>query len=257
MAGRRGPIAARCAGTSSDAPGAAATCAAPTRRSGGGLRGVVVGGAKAQPEVGGATPRVGATTTGCRAAARSAQLRLGGLGPLRDSGRVGPPRGLPRGNVTFLFCDVEGSTALARAAPDAWPEVLNAYLTVLRGAVREHGGVEISTAGDGLLAAFAGAPEAVAAAADAQRALAKGPWAAGISLRARMGLHTGEPLLTNEGYVGLDLHRGARVMGAGHGGQVLLTRAVRQSVGDRLPRGVAVRDLGERRLKDFPEPEPL
>jgi predicted ATPase/class 3 adenylate cyclase len=154
-----------------------------------------------------------------------------------------------------MFSDIEGSTALARALGDGWPEVLVAHRAILRSAVGAHGGIELGTEGDGLVAAFPRASDAVAAAAGAQRALAGHRWPAGVRVLVRMGLHTGEPALTAEGYEGLDMHRGARVMAAGHGGQVLLTSAVRATVGERLPEGVTVEDLGEYALRDFPRPE--
>jgi predicted ATPase/class 3 adenylate cyclase len=154
-----------------------------------------------------------------------------------------------------MFCDIEGSTALARRLGDEWPEVLAAHRAVLRNAVGAHGGVELGTEGDGLVAVFSRASDAVASAVGAQRALAAHRWPAGVRVLVRMGLHTGEPALTAEGYEGLDMHRGARVMAAGHGGQVLLTSAVRATVGERLPAGVAVDDLGEYALRDFPQPE--
>jgi predicted ATPase/class 3 adenylate cyclase len=170
---------------------------------------------------------------------------------------VGSPRELPAGTVTLLFSDIERSTALARTLGDAWPEVLGAHRAILRGAVEAHGGIELATEGDGLIAAFPRAGEAIAAAADGQRALAAHPWPVGAPVLVRMGLHTGEPVLTAEGYEGLDMHRGARVMAAGHGGQVLLTGVVRETVGERLPGGVAVMDLGVHALRDFPRRERL
>jgi predicted ATPase/class 3 adenylate cyclase len=154
-----------------------------------------------------------------------------------------------------MFCDIEGSTALARRLGDGWPEVLAAHRATLRNAVGAHGGIELGTEGDGLVAVFPRARDAVAAAARAQRALAAHRWPVGARVLVRMGLHTGEPALTPEGYEGLDMHRCARVMAAGHGGQVLLTGAVRETMGERLPAGVAVEDLGEYTLRDFPHPE--
>jgi predicted ATPase/class 3 adenylate cyclase len=175
----------------------------------------------------------------------------------RDSGPVAAPPNLPTGTVTLLFSDIEGSTALARHLGARWPSVLDAHYALLRRAVTAHGGVEAGTAGDGLLAAFDSARDAVAAAADAQRAFAAYPWPHRAPVRVRIGLHTGEPVLSPEGYAGLDAHRGARVMAAGHGGQVLLTAAVVTTLGGELPPGVRVRDLGEHGLKDFPHPERL
>jgi class 3 adenylate cyclase len=164
---------------------------------------------------------------------------------------------LPVGTVTLLLSDIEGSTALARRLGTRWPGVLDAHYALLRGAVEAHGGVEASTSGDGLLAAFSRARDAVEAAADAQRALASHAWPAGAMVRVRMGLHTGAPELSPQGYAGLEVHRAARVMAAGHGGQVLLTPAVVATLGAELPPGLGVRDLGEHLLKDFPRRERL
>jgi class 3 adenylate cyclase/DNA-binding CsgD family transcriptional regulator/tetratricopeptide (TPR) repeat protein len=168
-----------------------------------------------------------------------------------------PPALLPVGTVTLLFCDVEGSTALARRLGDDWLGVLAVHRDLLRGAVASHGGIELGTDGDGTRAVFVRARGAVAAAAEAQRALAEHGWPPGGRLRVRMGLHTGEPELTAEGYEGLDMHRAARVMAAGHGGQVLLSGSVRETLGERLPAGVAVRELGLYVLADLPRPEHL
>src|SRR5207248_2366181 len=109
--------------------------------------------------------------------------------------------------------------------------------------------------GDSFIVVFAGARDAVAAAVAAQRALAAHPWPAGAAVRVRMGLHTGEPARTATGYVGLDMHRAARIMAAGHGGQILLSQATAALARDLLPEGVSLQDLGEHRLKDLPHPE--
>src|SRR5262245_22658377 len=126
---------------------------------------------------------------------------------------------LPTGTVTLLFSDIEGSTSLLRKLGDAYAEALAEHRAVFRTAFEEQGGVEVDTQGDAFLAAFARASDAVAAAAEIQSRLAHG------QIRVRMGVHTGEPEITNEGYVGLDVHRGARVCAAGHGGQVQIGRA--------------------------------
>ena len=120
---------------------------------------------------------------------------------------------------------------------------------MLRKAFADHGGAEVDTQGDAFFIAFARARDAVAAAADAQRALASGP------IRVRMGIHTGEPLRTDEGYVGMDIHRGARIAAAGHGGQVLVSQTARELIQDDLPEEFALRDLGEHRLKDLSRPQ--
>ena len=136
---------------------------------------------------------------------------------------------LPTGTVTFLFTDIEGSTRLLEELGDAYAEALAGHREVLRKAFADHGGAEVDTQGDAFFIAFTRARDAVAAAADAQRALAPGP------IRVRMGIHTGEPLRTDEGYVGMDIHRGARIAAAGHGGQVLVSQAARELIQDDLP----------------------
>jgi predicted ATPase/class 3 adenylate cyclase len=160
-------------------------------------------------------------------------------------------RDLPSGTVTFLFTDIEGSTKLLSELGDAYAEALAGHRQVLRKAFAEHGGAEVDTQGDAFLVAFARAKDAVAAAADAQRALAEG------SIRVRMGVHTGEPIRTDEGYAGMDVHRGARIAAAGHGGQVLVSQTARDLVEQDLPDELALRDLGEHRLKDLTRPQRL
>jgi predicted ATPase/class 3 adenylate cyclase len=147
---------------------------------------------------------------------------------------------LPRGTVTFLFTDVESSTQLLREHRDAYPHLLAEHRRILREAVARHGGVEVGTQGDGFFVAFARASDGVAAAEDAQLALAEGP------MRVRMGLHTGEPVVTGDDYTGLDVHRAARIAAAGHGGQILMSQSTRDLAGRS-----DIRDLGEHRLKDL------
>ena len=149
----------------------------------------------------------------------------------------------PTGVVTLLFTDVEGSTRLLHELGDDYGEALHEHRRRLRAAFAEHEGVEVDTQGDAFFVAFARASNAVAAAADCQRALAGGP------IRVRMGLHTGEPRLTEEGYIGLDVHKGARIAAVGHGGQVLLSEPTKALV------DAEVRDLGAHRLKDLSAPE--
>ncbi|MBP1705132.1 MAG: hypothetical protein H6Q36_871, partial [Chloroflexi bacterium] len=150
---------------------------------------------------------------------------------------------LPAGEVTLLFTDIEGSTRLLRELGPAYADVLAGHRRLIRGAVDAHGGVEVDTQGDAFFFAFARASDAVRAAVDAQRALAGGP------ARVRMGIHTGEPQATPDGYVGVDVHRAARIAAAGHGGQVLLSGATRGLVDARA------RDLGPHRLRDLSTPE--
>src|SRR5438270_11786292 len=128
---------------------------------------------------------------------------------------------------------MEGSTRLLQELRDGYAEALAEHRRVLREAFARHGGVEVDTQGDAFFVAFARAKDALAAAAEGQKALGGGP------VRVRMGLHTGEPLVTEEGYVGIDVHRAARVMAAAHGGQVLVSQATHELIAD-----FPVRDLG-------------
>jgi predicted ATPase/class 3 adenylate cyclase len=164
---------------------------------------------------------------------------------------------LPTGTVTFLFTDIEGSTRLLQRLGDRYPETLESHKTLLREAFRAHGGVEVDTEGDAFFVAFLSASQALAAAVKAQRALEGHPWPAGAQVRVRMGLHTGEAVRGADGYVGLDVHRAARIAGAGHGGQVLLSETTRALVELALPAGVTLRDLGEHHLRDLEHPERL
>jgi YVTN family beta-propeller protein len=164
---------------------------------------------------------------------------------------------LPTGTVTFLFTDIEGSTALVKRLGGTYSEVLEEHQRILRAAFAAHGGHEVDTQGDSFFVAFRRAKDAIAAAVDAQRDLAAHEWAEGIDVTVRMGLHTGEPKVGESRYVGLGVHKAARVGAAGHGGQVLLSRTTRELVEDELPPGVTLRDLGERRLKDLDRPERL
>src|SRR5438045_408769 len=154
---------------------------------------------------------------------------------------------LPSGTVTFLFTDIEGSTRLLHELGVAYADALAEHRRVLREAFANRGGVEVDTQGDAFFVVFAKASDALAAAAAGREALAGGP------VRARMGLHTGEPLLTEEGYVGIDVHRAARICSAAHGGQVVLSERTTNMLGD----GFEVRDLGLHRLKDLARPEKL
>ena len=153
---------------------------------------------------------------------------------------------LPSGTVTFLFTDIEGSTRLiGELGEDGYVEALAEHRRLLRSAFSAHGGVEVDTQGDAFLYAFADPVEALDAAAEGQQALASGP------VNVRIGLHTGEPRLTGEGYAGHELHRAARIAACGHGGQVVVSAATRALVNGDLT------DLGEHRLKDFAEPVAL
>jgi len=154
--------------------------------------------------------------------------------------------------VTFLFTDIEGSTRLLLAHGDRYPALLARHNEILRESIARHAGIELSTEGDAFFAVFRSALDAVAAAAETQRGLAAMPGTEPAIVRVRMGLHTGEGRLGGDDYVGLDVHRAARIAAAGHGGQVLLSDATRALVARDLPDGVTLRDLGEHRLKDLP-----
>jgi branched-chain amino acid transport system substrate-binding protein len=162
---------------------------------------------------------------------------------------------LPSGTVTFLFTDIEGSTRLLKQLGDEYANVLVEHQRLLRETFAAHQGHEVDTQGDSFFVVFPTAKEAVAAAVDAQRALAAHDWPDGAEVRVRMGLHSGEPIVGGERYVGLGVHQAARVGAAGHGGQVLLSSATRELVKSALPDGVTLRDLGDRRLKDIDHPE--
>jgi predicted ATPase/class 3 adenylate cyclase len=160
-------------------------------------------------------------------------------------------RDLPAGTITLLFTDIEGSTQLLHQLGDGYGELLAACRALLRSAFQGQRGHEVDTQGDAIFAAFARASDALSAAVAAQRAFAAYSWPRGVAVRVRMGMHTGEPSRMTEGYVGLDVHRAARIMSAAHGGQVLLSQTARELVVHDLPEGVSLRDLGEHRLKDF------
>ena len=161
-------------------------------------------------------------------------------------------RELPTGTVTFLFTDIQGSTELlARLGRDEYGALLDEHRRLLRAAFLDADGREVDTQGDAFFAAFPSAASAIQAAVRIQRETAATP------LPVRMGIHTGEPLLAPTGYVGLDVHRAARICSAGHGGQALISQATRELIEDDLPDGLGLRDLGEHRLKDPPRPQRL
>src|SRR4051812_9234044 len=181
-----------------------------------------------------ASSRAGRITAGD---ASRAQLRCG---PQQST--LPAMRELPAGTVTLLFTDVEGSTKLLAEHGDAYANLLAEHRRLLRAAFEAHSGVEVDTQGDAFFYAFARASDGASAAADGQAALSATP------VRVRMGLHTGEPQLTEEGYVGMDVHRGARIAAVGHGGQVLVSEQTA-----RLLDATPLRDLGPHRLKDVGE----
>jgi len=164
---------------------------------------------------------------------------------------------LPTGTITLLFTDIEGSTSLLQQLGKRYSQVLGECRDLLRAAFHQYHGHEVDTQGDAFFVVFARATDAVSAAVTAQRAIATHPWPEGVAVRVRMGLHTGEPQRSAEGYVGLAVHQVARIMSAGHGGQVLLSQTTRDLVEHELPGGVNLRDLGEHRLKDLQYPSHL
>ncbi len=172
--------------------------------------------------------------------------------PIAENGHVGDALELPTGTVTLLFTDIEGSTRLLAALGDGYVDALNAHRVVVRRAIAQGSGWEVDTQGDAFFAVFADADNAVAAAVAVQRDLV----AARSPVRVRIGVHTGTPSRNEDGYVGLDLHRGARICAAGHGGQVVLSATTSDRLA-RLPEGVGVRPLGTHLLKDLPLPMPL
>ena len=164
---------------------------------------------------------------------------------------------LPTGTVTFLRTDVEGSMTLARALGARWDELNAAQLGIARAAVEARGGVTVRTEGDALFAVFADARAATEAAIAAQRALEAYDWPAGVHVRVRIGLHTGEAHLAGDDYGGFDVNRAARIAAAGHGSQIVLSDPTRALIEIDLPAGVMLRDLGRHTLRDVPRPERL
>jgi class 3 adenylate cyclase len=165
--------------------------------------------------------------------------------------------GLPTGTVTFLFTDIEGSTNLVRLLGERFAPARSEHRRLLREAFDRYSGHEIDTAGDGFFVVFQRAGDAISAAAAAQRALAEWAAEAEAPVRVRMGLHTAEPFLDGEGYVGVGVHRAARICAVGHGGQILLSNATAGVVEDLGLRGIHLSDLGEHRLKDMEGPQRL
>ena len=162
---------------------------------------------------------------------------------------------LPGGTVTFLFTDIEGSTRLAARLGERYAKVLADHQRLLRDAFAASGGREIDTQGDAFFVVFPRAKDAVAAALTGQRTLAGHRWPDGVTVRVRMGLHTGEPAAAHDRYIGLGVHRAARICAAGHGGQILLSSATYALLADDVLPDITFQDLGEYRLKDLERPE--
>jgi len=170
---------------------------------------------------------------------------------IEKEGRNVAIRQLLTGTLTLLFTDIEGSTRLLQQLGDAYATVLKECRSLMREAFRQSRGFEVDTQGDAFFVVFERASDAVSAAIHVQQALFATQWPEGADVRVRIGIHTGEPLPTEEGYIGLDVHRAARIMSAAHGGQVLLSQMTRDSVASELPERVSLRNLGAYRLKDI------
>jgi WD40 repeat protein/class 3 adenylate cyclase len=164
---------------------------------------------------------------------------------------------LPSGSVTLLFTDIEGSTRLLTELGGRYADVLTWHRRLLREAFEQHRGREVDTQGDSFFVVFSDPGDAVDAAAAGQKALATHPWPEGVAVRVRMGIHTGEPLVVGEHYVGIDVHRAARIAAAAHGGQVLVSKRTRELVADGAASIGSLRELGAHRLKDLPGQERL
>jgi len=200
------------------------------------------------------TERDRARTRLLRAAARHGIAPVGFMvGQLRTNG----PRSLPTGAVTFLFTDVEGSTALLDRLGDAYATLLADMRRHMRTATRRAGGREVDARADEYFAAFVHARDAIAAALAIQDRLNAHRWPQEVAVRVRVGIHSGRPTLTDSGYVGMAVHAVARICAVARGGQILVSHAAMRSLGAELPTGIAVVDLGEHRLRGVPETERL
>jgi class 3 adenylate cyclase len=170
------------------------------------------------------------------------------------SSQLEPQRKLPKGQVTFLLSDIEGSTELLGRLGDDYASLLRDVRRRVRAAIRKAGGHEVSARGDDHFAVFERAPGALEAALAIQRAMRASDWPGGADVRLRIGLHRGRPELTDTGYVGLSVHAAARICFAAHGGQIVMSSAVRAAIEEQLAEGVALTSLGRWRFRGLPEP---
>jgi class 3 adenylate cyclase len=185
-----------------------------------------------------------------RAAKRHGIMPIGFI-----SAQLEPQRKLPKGNITFLLSDIEGSTQLLARLGDDYAVVLSDVRKRVRAAVRKAGGHVVSARGDDTFAVFEQGQNAVRAALATQLAMQEGGWPDGVDeVRLRIGLHRGRPALTDTGYVGISVHAAARICFSAHGGQIVLSGAVRSAVLDELPEGVTLSELGAWRFRGLPEP---
>jgi class 3 adenylate cyclase len=198
---------------------------------------------------------------GARDRARSRLLRAAkkhGIMPIGFiSAQLQPQRKLPKGQVTFLLTDIEGSTELLRRLDDQYSELLAEVRRRVRAAVQHAGGREVSARGDDVFVVFERAPAALEAALAIQRSMRAGGWPGGSDVRLRIGLHRGRPALTDTGYVGLSVHAAARICFAAHGGQTVMSSALRAPVLESLAEGISLRSLGAWRFRGLPEPVDL
>jgi class 3 adenylate cyclase len=167
---------------------------------------------------------------------------------------IQPQRRFPRGNVTFLLTDVEASTSLLSRLGDAYRPLLTKVRGLVRAAVRQAGGQEVDARGDEVLAVFREPAAAVKAALVVQQVIPDSSWPGGAEVRLRVGLHSGRPTLTETGYIGLAVHATARVCFAAHGGQILITSAVRSGLADEDAHGISLKRLGHWRFRGLPKP---
>ncbi|MFL5954216.1 MAG: DUF6582 domain-containing protein [Gaiellaceae bacterium] len=187
-----------------------------------------------------------------RAAKRHGVMPIGFI-----SAQLQPQRKFPKGNVTFLLTDIEGSTELVARLEDRYVSLIDAVRRAMRAAIKSAGGHEIDARADELFAVFEQAPAALEAALAIQRALRDGAWPGAAQVRARVALHSGRPTLTETGYVGLAVHAAARICYAAHGGQIVLSSSVHAGVHQSLVDGVTLRSLGVWRFQGLRDPEEL
>lgn len=202
--------------------------------------------------------QVGFEDEAARDRARSRLLRAAhkhGIMPIGFiTAQLQPQLKLPTGHITFLLADIEGSTQLLMRLGDGYATLLTSIRRIVRAAVRDAGGYQVSARGDDVFAVFERAHAALEAALAIQRAMRDAAWPDGSSARLRIGLHRGRPALTDTGYVGISVHAAARICFSAHGEQIAMSGAVRGAIFESLPEGVSLRSLGAWRFRGLPEP---